>query len=256
METLGEHSNVLIQGASRGIGAEITAQLLERHDVGRLFATSRKPHQSSRLDKLADEHGFRLERVSMDIASEDSIQKAAAEIARDVDALDLIFNVTGILHDSETGLSPEKSLRDLDPSNLNQSFRVNAFGPILVAKHFYPLVDNPDRAVIANMSARIGSIGDNHIGGWYGYRASKAAQNQFTRTLSIEIDRRSANAICVALHPGTVDTQLSRPYHSSVPEEQIFSTETSAKKLLTVIDNLEPDDSGQFFDYAGEPIQW
>jgi NAD(P)-dependent dehydrogenase (short-subunit alcohol dehydrogenase family) len=112
------------------------------------------------------------------------------------------------------------------------------------------------RAVIANLSARVGSIGDNRIGGWYAYRASKAAQNQITKTASIELRRKAPALVCVALHPGTVDTDLSAPFQGNVPEGKLFSVERAARQLLEVIDGLGPDDTGRFFDWAGEPVEW
>jgi NAD(P)-dependent dehydrogenase (short-subunit alcohol dehydrogenase family) len=167
-----------------------------------------------------------------------------------------LFNIAGVLHDESRGMQPEKSLRDIDPKHLHRQFAVNSIGPLLVAKHFHPFFGHGERAVFANMSARVGSIGDNRKGGWYGYRASKAAQNQFTRTLSIELGRRAPETICVALHPGTVDTDLSAPFHTHIPDDQVVSVDEAVDNLLGVIDGLTADDSGEFFDWAGEPIEW
>ena len=133
---------------------------------------------------------------------------------------------------------------------------MNAIGPLLVAKHFQILLPPQERSIFANLSARVGSIGDNHLGGWYAYRASKAAQNMVTRNLAIELRRRAQGLICVALHPGTVDTGLSRPFQSKVPANRLFSAERAAKQLLKVMDGLRPDDSGGFFSWNGERIPW
>ncbi len=131
---------------------------------------------------------------------------------------------------------------------------MNATGPLLMIKHFHDLLTHGDRAVIASLSARVGSISDNGRGGWYAYRASKAAQNQFTRTATIELRRHSKQLICVGLHPGTVDTGLSEPFQHNVPAKQLQSAATAADHLLDVIAKLSPEDSGQVFDWAGEVI--
>lgn len=246
----------LIQGASRGIGLEMVRRLLAVEDAGTVVATSRHPAKSDGLRELSDEHPDALHLVRMDVTDEQTVERAADDVRALADELDFLFNVAGLLHDDTTGMAPEKSLRDVDPNQLHRSFAVNAIGPLVVAKHFSGLFRHGRRGVFANMSARVGSIGDNRKGGWYGYRASKAAQNQFTRTLAIEMNRRSPETICVALHPGTVDTQLSDPFQSNVPESQLQTVEESVDNLFDVVDELDPSDSGEFFDWAGEPIQW
>jgi NAD(P)-dependent dehydrogenase (short-subunit alcohol dehydrogenase family) len=246
----------MIQGASRGIGLELVRQLLEKRGFDAVIATSRYPEKSDGLRELERDHTASLYAVALDVTDEDSVRRARREVGSIVESLDLIFNVAGLLHDDATGLTPEKSLRDIDPANLARSFAVNATGPILVAKHFADLIPRKAPAVFANMSARVGSIGDNYKGGWYAYRASKAAQNQLTRTLSIELGRRAKGAIGVALHPGTVDTDLSEPFQARVPADRLFSVQRAASQLLDVIDGLNPEDTGCFFDWAGEPIEW
>lgn len=246
----------LVQGASRGIGYGIVEALLESTNVARVFATSRYPEKSDDLMSLREYAGDRLELISIDVSDEDSILAACHQIKRVTDKLHFLFNVAGILHDDMTGMMPEKSLRDLDPKHLRRSFEINAIGPVLMAKHFHPFFRHGERAVFANMSARVGSIGDNHLGGWYGYRASKAAQNQFTRTFAVEMSRKAPETIVVALHPGTVDTQLSGPFQKNVKPAKLFSVDFSVDSLFDVIDGLTPNDSGGFFDWAGEPIQW
>ncbi len=248
--------NAMIQGASRGIGLEMVRQLLAHDGIETVVATSRTPHDSRELERMSMKHPERLQLVPMDVTDEASVADAAEEIDAQLDELDFLFNVAGVLHDDSVGLQPEKSLDDIDPGLLQHSFAVNSIGPLLVAKHFVSLFRHGRRAVLANMSARVGSIDDNRRGGWYGYRASKAAQNQFTRTLAIEMGRKAPEAICVALHPGTVDTNLSEPFQSNVPEEQLFTREEAVDYLFSVVDDLDPDDSGEFFDWAGEPIEW
>ena len=142
----------------------------------------------------------------------------------------------------------------MSPEALRRVFEVNAFGPLLVAKHFHRLLRHDHRSVFASLSARVGSISDNRLGGWYAYRASKAAQNMFTKTLSIELGRVAPNAVVIGLHPGTVDTRLSEPFQNAVPEHKLFTPEYSVERLLAVIGAVTSDDTGKVFDFRGEEI--
>jgi NAD(P)-dependent dehydrogenase (short-subunit alcohol dehydrogenase family) len=245
----------LVQGASRGLGLAFVRALLDRDDVDRVFATCRAPEASEGLARLRAEHGDALVALRLDVRDESTIAAAAASITGQGEPrLHWLVNCAGVLHDRE--ISPEKRLEDVDPERLRSVFEVNAFGPLLVAKHFLGLLRHDERAVLANVSARVGSIGDNRLGGWYAYRASKAAQNMFTRNLAIELGRRAPNAICLALHPGTVDTDLSRPFQRSVPAERLFDAKQAAEQLLGVIDACNPEDSGRFLAWDGQPIPW
>ncbi|SEO49401.1 SDR family oxidoreductase [Aquisalimonas asiatica] len=245
----------LIQGASRGIGLECVRQLLAEPRVGRVYATARRPERAERLQALADEHPERLVVLRLDVADEASIDDAAATVAARSPRLHLLFNVAGLLHD-EHGMAPEKRLHDVRLENLEKSFRVNAFGPLLVARAFAQLLCHREHAVLANMSARVGSIGDNGLGGWYAYRGAKAAQNMFTRGIAVELGRRSRTLICVALHPGTTDTALSEPFQARVPEGKLFTREYTVSRLFTVIDGLSPEASGSFLAWDGQAIPW
>ena len=160
---------------------------------------------------------------------------------------------SGILHDDEA-LRPEKTWRALDGAALERVYRINAVGPALVAKHFLPLLARDRKSVFAALSARVGSISDNHLGGWHAYRASKAALNMLLRTFAIELARRNPRAICVGLHPGTVDTGLSAPFQANVPEGKLFTPDFAAARLLEVVDRLKPDDSGKVFAWDGQLI--
>jgi NAD(P)-dependent dehydrogenase (short-subunit alcohol dehydrogenase family) len=184
----------------------------------------------------------------LDVTDEASIA-AAAERAGE---LDLIVVATGLLHDGD--LQPEKALKDLDADRLARSFAVNAIGPALVAKHFLPLTPRRGRRVFAVLSARVGSIADNRAGGWYGYRASKAALNMMLRNVAIETGRRRDPPIILALQPGTVDTAFSKPFQGSA--KRLFSPAHSAAKLLEVIHGAGPDDSGGLFDWSGERLPY
>lgn len=247
--------HALVQGAGRGIGLGFVKQLLDGENVDTVYATCREPKRAEVLQTLRQHHPRRLQIVPLDLAQEDSIRNAADFVGTRTDRLHLLINVAGLLHEG-AGLWPEKRLADVDPENLAKSFQVNAFGPVLVAKHFQALLNHRDRAVLANLSARVGSIGDNRLGGWYAYRASKAAQNMFTRTMALEFRRNRSGTICVALHPGTTDTDLSKPFQERVPEEQLFTVAYAVRRLLQVIDGLRPEDTGQFFAFDGGRIEW
>lgn len=187
----------------------------------------------------------------LDLADEASIVGCAEFVAR-LGKPRLILVATGVLHSER--MQPEKSLRQLDPALLAEAFAVNTIGPALVMKHFLPLLARDGKAAFATLSARVGSIGDNHLGGWYSYRASKAALNQLVRTAAVELKRRQREALCVALHPGTVATRLSAPFGKSGLDVQ--SPEVAAERLLGVIDRLSSADSGGFFDQHGECVPW
>ncbi len=243
-----------MQGSSRGLGLAFTRALLARGDVAHVVATSRRPEESPGLAELRASHGARLLLVRLDVRDEASIAAAAARVRERVPRLHLLLNVAGVLHGPH--LRPEKRLEQVDAAALRQAFEVNAFGPLLVAKHFVPLLTHEEPAVLANLSARIGSIEDNRLGGWYAYRASKAAQNQFTRTLALELARRAPNVVCVALHPGTVATDLSAPFGRGLDPGRVFSPERAATQLLDVLDSLGPDASGSFLAWDGQRIPW
>ena len=188
---------------------------------------------------------------ALDLLDEASIAACARWLAAR-GASELVIDATGILHGPD--MAPEKSWRELDPATLAQAFAINAIGPALLMKHFLPLLPRDRRAVFATLSAKVGSIGDNRLGGWYAYRASKAALNQLVRTASIELRRNRPQAICVALHPGTVDTGLSAPFAKS--GLQVQAPALAAQRLLTVLAGLKAEDSGEFFDYRGERLPW
>ncbi|MCY7270492.1 MAG: SDR family NAD(P)-dependent oxidoreductase [Sphingomonas bacterium] len=188
---------------------------------------------------------------SIDLASDSSIAAAATALAPD-GPFDLILVASGILHGD--GLAPEKSFRQLDGTALEQLFRVNTIGPALVARYFLPLLRPTGRAIFAALSARVGSIGDNKLGGWFGYRASKAALNQIVKTLAIELARNRPETLAVALHPGTVDTKLSAPFQRGLAEGQLLTPDASAAHLLDTLDRLGPADSGGCFDWRGARV--
>jgi len=153
-------------------------------------------------------------------------------------------------------MQPEKSLRQVNSEQLLRYFQVNSIGAVLLAKHVQPLLKHRHRAIFATISAKVGSIGDNYLGGWYGYRASKASLNMLMHTVAIEYKRTCPRAIVVTLHPGTTDTQLSRPFQRNVPPEQLFAVDRTVQQLRTVIDRLQESDSGCFFSWDGSQLPW
>jgi NAD(P)-dependent dehydrogenase (short-subunit alcohol dehydrogenase family) len=196
--------------------------------------------------------GFsRSSKPAFDLEIEETI-RAAAHQARRAGEVRLVIDATGVLHGE--GLEPEKSWDHLDPQKMAKAFAVNAIGPALVMKHFLPLFPPSGKAVFATLSAKVGSIGDNRLGGWHSYRASKAGLNQLVRTVEVELKRRRPEAICVALHPGTVNTALSAPFAKT--GLTVREPDQAAQSLLGLIDRLTLAESGGFFDYAGERLPW
>lgn len=248
----GPRGCAVVQGASRGIGLALARRLTADPRFARVFATCRRPEEAR---DLAEEADSGIDVVRLDVTDEASIESAAKIVADSSGEVDLLVNVAGVLHD-DGSIAPEKRLESITPESLAGAFEVNAFGPLLVLKHFHPLLRHDRRAVVANVSARVGSIGDNRLGGWYAYRGSKAALNMFTRTASIELGRRAPNAIAVAIHPGTVDTALSRPFQKSVRPESLFAPDRAARQILEVLDGLAPEQSGTFVAWDGTDIPW
>ena len=176
---------------------------------------------------------------------------AAAEHLAPLGPFHLLIDATGILH--APGIQPEKSLTAVDPVQVARVMQINATGPLLLLKHFAPLLARDERSVFASLSARVGSIGDNELGGWYAYRASKAALNMMLKTASIEIARKRPHNVCLALHPGTVVTELSEPFAG---KRMRLSPQESAARMLRVIDKAEPAETGSFVAYDGSKIEW
>lgn len=203
--------------------------------------------------RFADAIGFaRGTDPALELTNEASIAAAAeAAKAKGLD-LRLVLDATGFLHGD--GLQPEKTWRHLSLEGLAHAFAVNATGPALVMKHFLPLLPRKGRVVFASLSARAGSIAENDIGGWYGYRASKAALNQLVRTAANELRRKNRDALCVTLHPGHVESELSAPFGSG--GNPTLAADDAAERLMAVLDGLSADATGGFFDHAGEAIRW
>ena len=225
----------VVIGASGGIGGAVARQLRDRPEFAEVVAAGRRSG------------------VHLDLSDEGSIARVAAALQADGRPVRLVFDATGVLNDAD-GLQPEKSYRQIDPAMLARAFAVNAIGPALLMKHLLPLLPRKGKAVFATLSAKVGSIGDNHMGGWYGYRASKAALNQLLRTASIEVARRHPEAVCLALHPGTVSTPLSDPFAKR--GLRVRTPEEAAAGLIGVIDRAGPEDNGTFRHADGSELPW
>ncbi len=229
-------------GASGGIGAAMCADLAAR-GCGLIHAGSRAGAGPAEIDGVRP---FRF-----DLADEAGIAAAAAAMAGEPPEMVLI--ATGVLTLPD-GTGPERGARALDGEAMAQVLRINTIGPALIAKHMLPLLPRDRRCVFAALSARVGSIGDNRLGGWHSYRASKAALNMLLRNFALELARTHPQAVVAGLHPGTVDTGLSAPFQRGLREGQLLAPQESVRRLLDVLDRLEPADSGGVFDWRGERV--
>ena len=235
--------NVAVIGSSGAIGNSISKLLKSEISVESVYNFSRSAiSESSEKEK----------NIYIDIENEDSIIESIKKIPKDI-RFDLIFVATGILHNDED-IYPEKSIKDISGNKLKKVLMVNTIGPALIGKYFIPFLNKNNKNVFAFLSARVGSISNNKIGGWYSYRASKSALNQIIKNFSIEIKRSNPNSIFVGLQPGTVKSNLSKPFQKNVNSKNLFSPDYSAKKLIDVINNLSIEDTGKLFAWDGEEI--
>ena len=234
----------VVVGSTGGIGAALVDQLAAHDRVATVHALSRTgaSHPSPKVRNL-----------TFDFTDEASVE-AAAEALREVGRFDLIIVATGLLQGE--GIAPEKTMRNLTLEQMRRSFEINTFGPTITAKHFVPLLDRDSKAVFAALSARVGSISDNRMGGWYSYRASKAALNMMLKCFAIEVGRRFKQQVVIGLHPGTVDTDLSKPFQGNVPDGKLFTPEFSAERLLAVCDQVSAEDTGSLFAWDGERVEF
>ena len=236
------YRSIAVLGSSGAIGAAITEQLAAQYPKAQLHALSRSPAKPCKAN---------ITTHVVDYCDELSISEAAQLVSRD-SPLDLIFIATGLLHQQQ--MMPEKSLREITAEKLLQLYTVNAVVPALLAKHFIPAMNKRERSVFAALSARVGSISDNQLGGWYSYRASKAALNMIIKTASVEARRLNPNALIVGLHPGTVDSNLSKPFQRNVEKDKLFTAEYSANCLITVLNSLSPEHTGRCFAWDGTEV--
>ena len=221
----------VVIGASGGIGSAIVEAL-------------------KASDHYAAVHALSRSGTGLDLTDEASVAEAARVLAEGPSP-SLIFVATGVLHH---GQEPERTYKAMTAEHLLRDYQVNTVGPAMVARHFLPLLPRDRRAIFAALSARVGSIGDNRLGGWHSYRASKAALNMILKILAIELARTHPQAVVAGLHPGTVDTALSVPFQKGVAADKLFTADYSAGRLLAVLDGLTPADSGGVFSWDGARI--
>lgn len=233
MQSFSSGFTALVIGSTGGIGAGLVSVLRGTPDCAEVIGLSRRTSPA------------------LELTDETSIHAAMEAVKERYGQVDLIIDATGAL-DIE-GHGPEKTIRAIDPVVMARQFAVNAIGPALLFKHFSTLLPRDRKSVFATLSARVGSIGDNRLGGWISYRASKAALNQIVRTSAIEIARTRPHSVVVAMHPGTVDTALGAGRNGN---HQLFSPAEAAEKIVSVIDRLTPAETGGFFAYDGAAIEW
>lgn len=235
----------LVTGAGGGIGSAMVEALLDSPRVGQLLA-------ASRTESIHDDE--RVTPIKADITTEEGIDTVAG--ALEGRPLHLLFNAVGTLHDHEQGVAPEKRLEQFDASAFARVMHINAATLLRLLAALNGSLKGSHPCIVASLSARVGSIGDNGFGGWYSYRASKAAHNMLMKTAAVELARLNEQMIVLCLHPGTTDTTLSQPFQARVPKDKLFTPAFVAERLLAVIDQRRPADTGSFWDWAGEPIEW
>ena len=230
MHSLPKDYRAVVIGSTGGIGSAFVNLFKEDENCGELVEFSRNTWPA------------------INFQDESTIANAANSVEG---AIDIIIDATGFLSDEI--IKPEKSIKTLDPDNMAKLFELNTTGPALLMKHFTPLLPKRRRSIFATLSARVGSIGDNSLGGWYSYRASKAALNMVLKCTAIEVSRTHPEALLVALHPGTVETSLSDPF---AEDRERFSPDQAASRMLSVLNGLGPEQTGSFWDYKGDRIEW
>jgi len=254
MELTSQGIHIFIQGAGKGIGLAFVEELLSRNTQNYIHASYRSPQSGENLLQLQQQYPQQLHTYYLDVTDEKSVEDAATNLAQRTSQLQLLINSSGVLHGND--IQPEKKIEDINLESIYKGFAVNTFSILLMAKYFSKFFNHREHAVWANISAKVGSIADNRLGGWYTYRASKAAQNMITKTMSLEFKRIAKTTICIALHPGTVATNLSQPFVRNNTKRTIFSPEKCAMQLLEVIDGLTIDDTAKFFAWDGSTIPW
>ena len=242
---------IALVGGSGGIGAALLSQLCERSDVESIHGTYFSSPAAGSLGSIGQfGTNVDVEWSQVDVTNERSVEQWIAKVGQ----IDWLINCAGFLHDST--LAPEKSITQFDTDCFEKNMQVNCLPNLILAKYAGQALKNSDKAIFASVTAKVGSIEDNRLGGWYSYRASKAAANMVLKSLSIEWQRTAPNLRVVALHPGTTDTKLSAPFQTRVAPGKLFTTEQTATYLLTQLDQLHDFPSGRFVAYDGEEIPW
>ncbi|CAK1996514.1 SDR family oxidoreductase [Vibrio crassostreae] len=239
--------HILVVGGSGGIGFAVVKRLLSelsRFDFLDVHVDATFHSQQPELENS------RLNWHKVDATKEADIKRLSSEFEQ----LDWLINCVGMLHTPDLG--PEKNLASIDPEFFLKNISVNTLPSLLLAKYFTPVLKTSDNPKFAVVSAKVGSISDNRLGGWYSYRSSKAALNMFIKTMSIEWQRTIKKGTVLALHPGTTDTALSKPFQTNVPDGKLFESSYVAHQLVDIIRTATPDNSGHFYAYDGEQLSW
>lgn len=236
---------MVVFGAAGGLGRALTAELKQKYPQQRLFAVSRKPV----IERIAG-----VQYMTLGDYKEQSLARWAADMKQRGEVIEGVISTLGMLHDSQT--SPEKQLADINSEDLSKLFHVNTVIPLLILKHTAPLFDRKEKGFFVQLSAKVGSIEDNYLGGWYSYRGSKAALNMLLKTASIELKRSHKDMVIAAIHPGTTDTELSKPFQKRIPKGKLYSPEQSAERIVDVIGRLTPKDSGGLFHWDGSQLPY
>ena len=234
--------NIAIIGSSGAIGNAFVEHYIKHSSVENIFTFSRNAN---------DHVSEKVSSFKIDVESQDSIEKAAGQVKEHI--IDRIIIASGILHTESFG--PEKSIKDLNYETFAKVYSINTIGPALIGRYFIPLMNKNEKSVIAFLSARVGSISDNSLGGWYSYRSSKTALNQIVKNFSIELKRINKNAIALALQPGTVESKFSEPFKKNVSKGKLFTPDYSVELLSQVIEGSSANESGSLLSYDGKIIK-
>ena len=234
--------NIAIIGSSGAIGNAFVERYVKDSSVENIFTFSRN---------ATDHVSEKVTSFEIDVESQDSIEKAAGQVKDHI--IDRIIIASGILHTESFG--PEKSIKDLNYETFAKVYNINTIGPALIGRYFIPLMNKNEKSVIAFLSARVGSISDNSLGGWYSYRSSKTALNQIVKNFSIELKRINKNAIALALQPGTVESKFSEPFKKNVSKGKLFTPDYSVELLSQVIEGSSANESGSLLSYDGKIIK-
>jgi len=244
----------LVVGGNRGIGLALVERQLDIPGVSTVIATHRPAADLSALTKLERQYPGKLQLHPLEFTCETSLAEFGEFLTWQPTGIDLAIHAAGLLHDKD--ITPEKSLEQCNSNHLARLFEVNSIGPLMVAGTLLPTLGRNQRFTFAALSAMVGSIGDNRLGGWYGYRASKTALNQFIKTMANECRLKHPRAAIVAIHPGTTDTDLSRPFQKNVKEGKLYTPDQTATRILDVLEGIDENQSGQFLNWDGSTIPW
>ena len=249
-----EPKTALLSGASKGIGSAILSLLPQKYDLQTIFAVSRSGTVDVDIDEIYAQFGCTIIPVSCDVTQEEELARLCRIVQEHSTQLHLVMNTVGFLSNDQ--IQPEKNLRAVSSENVVYSIQRNTWPALGIAKHLRPLLRHKEPTRMVFFSARVGSVSDNGLGGWYSYRISKAALNMAVRCISIELGRNNPNLCCYSYHPGTVDTDLSRPFTRRYTKNAIFSAQQAAEYAINVLAVRKEEDNGGFFDWKGEPISF